>query len=269
MVALRAGEIEAFVANPDPARPVVLVFGPDAGLVSERATALIRAAVDDLNDPFALVRLDGEALSADPARLVDEANTIPLFAGRRAVWVKAGSRDFSAAVEALLAAPIRDCRIVIEAGDLRRGAPLRALCEGARQAVAIPCYPDTERDLGRLIDDEMRAAGISIAADARAALLPLLGGDRRASRNEVRKLALYARGRARVEVDDVAAVVADASALVLDNVVDATFAGRVADVEAGFFRARDAGIAPGRVVTAAISQVGQLHRALLSLEGGG
>src|ERR1700719_1665087 len=139
MVALKAGEIDAFVARPDPARPVALVFGPDAGLVSERASALVRASIDELDDPFALVRLDGDALAADPARLVDEANTIPLFGGRRAVWVKAGSRDISAAVEALLATPIRDCRIVIEAGDLRRGAPLRALCEGARQAAAIAC----------------------------------------------------------------------------------------------------------------------------------
>src|ERR1700681_2829913 len=114
MVALRAADVDAYMARPDPARPVALVFGPDAGLVSERAAALVRAAVDDLNDPFGLVRLDGDELAADPTRLIDEANTIPLFAGRRAVWVKAGSRDFAASVEALVAAPIRDCRVVIE-----------------------------------------------------------------------------------------------------------------------------------------------------------
>ena len=55
MTALRTNEIEPFIARPD-ARPVVLVFGPDAGLVSERVEALIRASVDDPNDPFALVR---------------------------------------------------------------------------------------------------------------------------------------------------------------------------------------------------------------------
>ena len=43
----------------------------------------------------------------------------------------------------------------------------------------------------------MRAAGLSIAADARAMLLSLLGGDRLASRNEIRKLALYAQGQGR------------------------------------------------------------------------
>jgi DNA polymerase-3 subunit delta len=268
MVALKTSEVEAFVARPDPARPVTLVCGPDAGLVSERVAALIGKSVDDANDPFALVRLDGDALAADPARLVDEANTIPLFGGRRAIWVKAAARDISAAVEALLAGPVKDCRVVIEAGDLRRNAPLRTLCERAREVAVIACYPDSERDLARLIDDEMRSAGLTITADARAALMPLLGGDRRASRNEVQKLALYARGKTTVDLDDIAAVVADASALVLDNLLDSVFAGRVAEVEAAFGRAIEAAIAPGRIVTTALYQVAQLHRARLAVEAG-
>ena len=103
MVAIKASDAEAFIARPDPARPVVLVFGPDAGLVSERATALIKASVDDVSDPFSLVRLEAEELSANPARLAEEAQTIPLFGGRRAVWAKAGSRNIAPAVEAVLA----------------------------------------------------------------------------------------------------------------------------------------------------------------------
>src|SRR5215472_18581714 len=194
MVALRTSDIESFVARPDPRRPVVLVFGPDAGLVRERVDALIKSAVDDPADPFALARLDGDALADEPTRLVEEAHTVPLFGGRRAVWVRAGGRNFVPAVEALIAAPpASDCRIVIEAGDLKRNAPLRTICERAAKVAAIPCYADGERDLARLIDDEMRTAGLTIAADARTLLLSLIGGDRRASRNELRKLALFAR----------------------------------------------------------------------------
>src|SRR5262245_64981007 len=101
MVALKAHQVDAFVAKP--AQPVVLVFGPDSGLVRERAQALIRASVDDIKDPFSLARLDGDELAGEPTRLVEEANTIPLFGGRRAVWVKVGSRNIAPAVEALLA----------------------------------------------------------------------------------------------------------------------------------------------------------------------
>ena len=198
MVALKTADIEKFLTRPDPARLVVLVYGPDAGLVSERVNALIKASVDDVSDPFSLVRLEAEDLSANPARLVEEAQTIPLFGGRRAVWAKAGSRNIAPSVEAVLALPSSECRVVIEAGDLRRNAPLRVVCERAKNAAALPCYADTERDLARLIDSEMREAELTLKPDARAMLIPLLGGDRAASRNELRKLALYARGRGEV-----------------------------------------------------------------------
>jgi DNA polymerase III delta subunit len=66
LVALRGKEIDAFLARPDPGRPIILLYGPDAGLVRERADALLASAVDDPNDPFSLVRLDGDELSADP-----------------------------------------------------------------------------------------------------------------------------------------------------------------------------------------------------------
>jgi DNA polymerase-3 subunit delta len=234
MVAVKPSDVDAFLGRLDKAPPVVLVFGPDAGLVSERVSAVIAA------------------------------QTIPLFGGRRAVWVKAGSRNIAPAVEDLLGLPACECRVVIEAGDLRRNAPLRALCERAKNAAALPCYTDSERDLGRLVDSEMRAAGLTLAPDARALLLPLLGGDRAASRSELRKLILYAAGSGTVGIDEVTAVVSDASALALDDLVDAAFAGRPADLETQLAKARAAGSAVGSIFFAA-----QRHKWRTAIEAGG
>jgi len=273
MVAIKAADVDAFVARPDPARRVVLVFGPDAGLVGERVRAIVAASVDDPNDPFALARLEGEELIAEPSRLTEEALTMPLFGGRRAVWVKAGSRNIAPAVEALLGDPLfagvtPQCRVVIEAGDLRRNAPLRALCERAKNAVALPCYADSERDRARLIDEEMRTAGLSLAPDARAVLIPLLGGDRAASRSEIQKLAVYARGRDQVGVEDVAAVVSDASALTIEDIVDAAFAGKPGELETQFAKARVAGTAAGSILFNAQRQLAQLHKWRFAIEQG-
>src|SRR5947199_9142908 len=102
MVALKVSEIETFLARPN--RPIVLIFGPDAGLVRERVEALVRKSVDDPKDPFQLARLDGDDLSSESTRLHEEANTVPLFGGRRGGRMKAGPRHFATAGEPLLAA---------------------------------------------------------------------------------------------------------------------------------------------------------------------
>jgi DNA polymerase III subunit delta len=268
LVALRGKEIDAFLARPDPGRPIILLYGPDAGLVRERADALLASAVDDPNDPFSLVRLDGDELSAEPSRLVDEAMTIPLFGGRRAIRVRAGSRSFASGVDTLAEQPIKDCRIVIEAGELRPESPLRKACERAKTAVAIACYADDANQLTRLIDSELRISNLNIASDARAALMALLGGDRQASRNELKKLALYSHGGREVTLDDVMAVVADASELKIDPIVDGAFAGRPDLVESEFAKAMVAGTYPGMIISAAQRQAAWLHKSALALAEG-
>ncbi|HSY56887.1 MAG TPA: DNA polymerase III subunit delta [Bradyrhizobium sp.] len=268
MVALRGKEIDAFLSRPDPGRPIILLYGPDAGLVRERAEALLASAVDDPNDPFSLVRLDGDELSAEPSRLVDEALTIPLFGGRRAIRVRAGSRSFAAGIDALAETPLKDCRIVIEAGEQRPESPLRKACERAKAAVAIACYPDTERDLAKLIDDELRLSKLRIAPDARAVLITLLGGDRQASRNELRKLTFYAHGQGEVTLDDVMSVVADASELKIDPIIDWAFAGKPDLVETEFAKAMVAGTYPGVIISAAQRQAAWLHKSAIAIAEG-
>ncbi len=268
MTAYKAFEVDRFIARPNVGEPIVLVYGPDAGLVRERVDALVKASVDDPSDPFALARIEPEDLSVNPSRLVEEAHTIPLFGGRRAVLVRAGARNIASAVEPVIAQPSPDCRVIIEAGDLKKSAPLRALCEKAKAAAALPCYADNEAALDKLIDDELRAENLSITPDARAFLKSLLGADRLASRNEVRKLALYARGKDKVEHADVLAVVADASAVALDGVLDATFAGKPADVDTEFKKARADGSSAQAIVSAALRHVANLHKMRLAADAG-
>ena len=268
MVALRGKDIDIFLARPDAGRPIILLYGADAGLVRERADALIASAVDDPKDPFALIRMDGDALAAEPSLLVEEAMTIPMFGGRRAIRVRAGSKSFASAIDTLASLALKDCRIVIEAAELRPESPLRKACEKAKTAVAIACYPDGERDLAKLIDDELRLSSLRIAQDARASLMALLGGDRQASRNELRKLVLYAHGQAEVTLDDVMAVVADASELKIDPIVDGAFAGNAAVVETEFTKAMVAGTYPGMIMMAAQRQAALLHKASLAVQDG-
>jgi DNA polymerase III subunit delta len=267
MTVLNKAAAETYVARPDPARPIVLLYGPDSGLVSERSAAILRAGVEDPRD-VAVTQIPGDELAGNPALLVDEAQAIPMFGGRPTILVRAGGRGFLPALEMLVKADVRDARVVIEAGDLKKSAPLRAFCEKAPSIAVISCYPDDAAAIGRLIDAELRAAELAVAPDARAALLQLLGADRGTTRNELRKLALYAHGSGTVTLDDVVAVIGDASALAQETVVDAAFAGRASDVDAQFARLLNAGTQPAALVGAALRQAYQLHKIRLAVESG-
>jgi DNA polymerase-3 subunit delta len=269
MVALKAHEVEAALRRRDPSIALLLFFGPDAGLVAERARAAAESAVDDPADPFQLVRLDGDVLAADPARLIDEVGTIGLFGGRRAIWVRPTPRNLTPALDPLLkAAPSRDALVVIEAPDLNRSSPLRVTCERSPRALALPCYADRDRDLGDLVDKTLREAGLSINREARAFLLASLGGDRMATRAELTKLVLYAHGQREVALSDIEAVISDVSGLALDAVVDSAFAGQRGATDAGFRRLTAEGTSPATILGAALRHGIMLLAARTDLDRG-
>jgi len=257
LTAVKAGEIEGLIRRgPDPRIPVILVYGPDTGLVTERARKLAEDFVTDPADPFALVRIDGDTLASDPGRLCDEAGTMGLFGDRRSIWVRPGSRNYAPAVEAVLAAEVADARIVVEAGDLAKNNPMRVLCERSPRALAIPCYADDERTLGDLIDRTLQERGLRIDRAAREVLARSLGGDRRASLMEIEKLALYAGGEGQgdkvVTLDHVEAITSDVAASVLNTLIDAAFDGRREAVERDYRRFRHEGLDPGVVLGSAL-----------------
>lgn len=261
MALKKAHEVDAWLARPDRDAVVVLLYGPDRGLVAERARTFAAALGLPLEDPFTVIRLDGSDCEKNPGRLIEEASTIPMFADRRLVWVDgAGAQKrFADEVKALCDAPPAAAIVLIEAGDLKKGAPLRAAAESAAQAMALPCYADNDRDLDGVIDQELQKSGLRIEADARQLLRRSLGGDRLASRRELEKLALYAQGEQRVTVAHVADIIGDASGLSTDDVVDAVLGGQVERMDTLFARQIKAGNAATPIVAAAQRQFSALH----------
>src|SRR6185437_3026273 len=179
--------------RPDPEVRAVLLYGPDAGLVRERADALGRTVSEDLLDPFRVADLTGAIIAADPARLFDEAAQISLMGGgRRLVRVREAGDTQSTAFGRFLTDPPGDGLVVVEGGDLPGRSSLRRAFDDAPRGVAIGCYPDSARDLAEVIRESLAAHRVTASRDAVDFLAAHLGGDRLLTRSELEKLALYA-----------------------------------------------------------------------------
>ncbi|HZZ26318.1 MAG TPA: DNA polymerase III subunit delta [Roseiarcus sp.] len=245
-----------------------LVHGLDEGLAHERVKAIVRSRIGDDTDPMRLVRLEGDAVARDPGALADEAYAISMFGGERAIWIDAQGRDLMPALEPLFARPLTDCTIVVKAGQLKKGTGLRAAFESSAARASIECYPDDTGALESLIDAEARAAGLAIAPDARAALVHMVGADRRTTRGEIAKLMLYASGRSQVTVEDVEAIVADAAPSNLDQVIDDALLGDLPAVEASLSRFFHDGGEADYLMIRLVARLTLLHRLRLEMDQG-
>jgi DNA polymerase III subunit delta len=267
MVALKSSGVARFLKSPEPSCRAVLVYGPDAGLVSERASELAGIFARTRRGSTELVRLDDRDFADDPARLEVELRTKPMFAGCSIIRVTAGQRLDAASLKATLAEPSENF-LIVEAGNLRPDSGLRKVFEKDKTAVALPCYAD-ERALAGMIDDELAEAGLSIDSDARTYLMTQLGADQALSRSEVAKLALYAAGGESISEDDVDAIVGDAAETALENFVYAASGGDPAVALRELQRLAAAGTDNAAALAALGRHFTQLHRVASAQSAGG
>ncbi|ENN90730.1 DNA polymerase III subunit delta [Bartonella schoenbuchensis] len=238
MAVKKAHEVDHFLTHFSRSFPIVLIYGPDRGLVCERAQRFAKLTQVAIDDPFSTIRLNAAEIDKDPVRLQDEAHTLSLFGGDRLIWISNGAnqKGFLAALKLLIKEPPKACFILIEAGDLKKGVGLRNIVETASTALALPCYTDDIRSLDRVIDEVLNNFKMTLSLEARKWLYESLGADRLISRGELEKLCLYALKKDQVTLEDVKAVVSEASALSQDEVIDAILLGDVAGFEMHFSR---------------------------------
>lgn len=268
MSIIRPNDIVKLTGAPQTVFKAILVHGNDEGRVREIAKQLVIAHAGSHDDPFNVVRLDDPALKEDPARLADEAQAISLMGGKRAIWVKSAGTAFTAAIKSYLSVATGDALIVAESSALRKGQALRDLFEKAKNAGAIACYEDSAQDISGIISEQLGANNLTISNDARQYLSQILGADRALSRSELEKLCLYCADKSTVELTDVEAVCGDASALSLDEMIDATFEGKPSQADQRLDRLITSGTAPQAIVSATSQHLIKMQHMANEIAGG-
>jgi DNA polymerase-3 subunit delta len=268
MTVIPARQADHFLRTFDARVQAILVFGPDAGLVSERARAAAQRLADASTPPGEILRIEDTDLESDPGRLAVELQTVAMFGGRKVVRTTVSRRVTVHALSPLLERGAIAGALVVEAGNLKPDDPLRAMFERSDWAAAIACYADDEQSLDAVVRQALGAAKLDIAPDARQLLVSRLGADRALSRGEIEKLVLYGRGKTRIEVDDVNAVVGDASELTLDKIVFAAASGDGAQALFECDRALASGESAQTIVSAAQRHFQRLHRLRTATDAG-
>ncbi|HCP00742.1 MAG: DNA polymerase III subunit delta [Alphaproteobacteria bacterium] len=268
---ISVGRVGEFVANPDPAASVVLVYGPNAGLVREHCDNIVRKILDNPSDPFRLAELDAATVGKDPTRLTDELLALAFGGGQRVVIVRDASDGITKSLEGALEAGSElemNAVALIEAGALSARSSLRKLCEKRKDCAALPCYADDERAQGILARNILKESRIDIAPDALRTLTDFLGDDRLANRREVEKLALFVGPKKTVQVSDVIEAVGDIGAATMDETVFAAAGGDTVRLDRAIERFFAEGGEPVGLIRSTQRHFQRMHRVAGLMDSG-
>lgn len=272
MTALKGRGVADYLKAAAPAPGAVLLYGPDSGLVRERADMLAKKLVADFKDPFNYIELSEADLKAEPGRLADEAAALSFAGGTRVVRLRTGGDGAAKPAETLIAGLDgghlkANALVIVEAGDLAKSSALRKAFEKAKTAFALPCYSDAPADVRALAVEAARAEDLKFDDDALDLLASLLGDDRGVSRAEVDKLILYKglrsgrSGPGIISLDDVKACLADGVGEALDEAAAAAADGAADRLARALWKSAAAGANPVALLRALSRAFSRLREA--------
>ncbi|WP_164730476.1 DNA polymerase III subunit delta [Pelagibacterium montanilacus] len=267
MTALKGRDIEAFLSRPDPAVAFVLVYGPDAGLVSENAARLVRGYAGDTPQPESVVVLHMSEIETDAQRLGIEARTTSLFGGAKTIRIRAANGKLGPILEDLLP-DVSDAHIIAEAGDLRPADALRKRAEARKDARALPCYADSGQSIDALIRQTFEAESITLETGLVPILRDILGNDRQITRRELEKLTLYADKGGHLAITDVLTLCGDNAALAIDGVTDSIGTGHARNFDLALSRALAAGNDTQRILIIVLAHFQRLRAMRAEIDQG-
>lgn len=188
---IAAKDIDNFVQTPQAFARVILLYGPERGLLNERLETIGKTICPDLNDPFNVIKLDAAQIIEDPARLSDEAQALSMMGGARLIIIRDAGNTLTTALKEYLKSPSQENLVLIEGRDLDARSSLRLCCEKDKNAAALPCYIESDRDIAGVIRNKLNESGINPDKDCIAYLSQNLTGNRNLMYAELEKIALY------------------------------------------------------------------------------
>lgn len=212
---------QAFLGDPTKESVALLLYGPDSGLIRERAKQVVQAVLGSDADPFALTEFTEATLLADPALLVDELSAISMMSPKRVILIRDAGDKLTKIVDAASEHLRVDTYLVVCGKELSARSSLRAWFEKAKNCGAIACYKDEMRDVQEVIRKRFSEAELRVDRDVMDYLASQLGNDRGVTLSELEKLVAYAGDSKTLTLDDVRDLVDYNRETNLDDIVNA------------------------------------------------
>ncbi|MCE3233011.1 MAG: polymerase subunit delta [Rickettsiaceae bacterium] len=263
-----AGQIESFVKSPDKNINFVLVYGPDAGLVSEYTRTICKTVVDNLSDPFRVAELSYDRIKEEPAILNDEIHAMSLMGGRRLVKIHTESSALPKELAEVLTNANSDTMVVIAGGDLAPTSTLRSYFEKTANAAAIPCYKDDNAAISRVISNKFAQHKLTYDNDVVQYLTDSFSGDRLVILSEVEKLVTYMGDNKHVTLEDAKECIYDSSEVSLDEICNAFASRNPYETEKNLTRAQKEGVASIAIIRMVLRYFMRLQEIKNQVAGG-
>ncbi|MFN2370580.1 MAG: DNA polymerase III subunit delta [Candidatus Krumholzibacteriia bacterium] len=224
-------------------RPLYVLAGEDTLRAEQVVERIRRDALGEQGAAFNYHVLQGD--QADIGRVLQQAYSLPMFAGRQVIWVKHAERllanqEAQDRFEAYAQKPVQETILILSAEKVDRRKKWVKACSDA--GFLFDFSPPTGEALVQWVVKAARKEGLPLGPQEAGVLCDLVGNDLMSLKSEIDKLALLAEDRGTpLDAREIAGIIMDQAALEGYEITANLAPGHAAEVLRTWFRLQEWG----------------------------
>ena len=198
---IKSYEIQKNISNFSK-KKIYLIYGENTGLKKEIANSIKNAVIKKDDNLEILSTYESEILDNEET-FINFIYSGSLFGNKKIINIFEGTDKIYKKIIDIHANFNENVFLIISAIALDKKSKLRNFFEKDNNTICIPCYPDSDRDLGDIIRSELKINNISLSNESINLLIEKSNSDRGNLRNEIEKIKSYSLNKKNIEIDEI------------------------------------------------------------------
>ena len=229
---INSSQINTFI-NPQSFKfNIILLYGPNNGLIDTNVSIISDILKIDVNNPFICTKLIGSTLLNNETILIDELTTLSLMGSQRFVFLNLFditlSKKLSEMIKNIVSFNIDNSLLIIKADNLGSKNDIVKFIENSNNGLIIPCYDEEINDIKRKVFNIFKIHNLKFSSDFINLLSSKFSSNTSLNNNEFIKLSLFLDNEDNITENSLLELITDNTSL---NISKITFYCASGDIE--------------------------------------
>ena len=181
--------------NSDSSHKVLLLYGPNFGLINLLYKKASNILSIDLDDPFNVSKIDGNDFKDNPSLLNDNISTFGIGKEKRTILLDLTYLTINKAIESAILSALKekknDYLLLIKASNLGSKNELVRFVEKLNNGILVPCYDEDSNKVKIQLSKLFNQYGLTFSPDFVSMLSSKFNSDTSINLMEIKKLEIF------------------------------------------------------------------------------
>ena len=179
-----------------------LIYGENIGLKQDIAKSVLELK-EKKNGKYKQLEFEEEEIIKNQNNFFNLIFSGSLFDEKKVIFINRTTDKLFNLISEISKKDVEDILIFFKADLLEKKSKIRKLFEKDKNLVCVACYQDSNFDLVKIINDEIKQTKIKLSTESINLLIERASGDRNNLRNEINKLKSFALNKQAISYDQV------------------------------------------------------------------